>query len=491
MTGFSRKTSRNTNSEQAASEAAADALAKLNSLSKSQAVIEFGLDGKVITANPRFLDVMGYSLDEVQGRHHRMFVEPVTAQSDEYRTFWAALERGEYRAGQFKRVAKDGREVWLGASYNPVVDAEGKLYKIIEFATDITEQKADYADLRGQVEAINRSHAVVEFQMDGTIIKANPTFLHVMGYSLDEIVGKHHSMFVDKTLAQSSEYQAFWAKLRRGEFQSAQYKRIGKGGKEVWIEATYHPILDANGKPFKVVKHLTDVTAHKAEFNDLRGQIEAINRWQGVIQFNMDGTIITANRRFLEMMGYSLEEIRGKHHSMFALPGVEKSAEYREFWASLTRGEGQAHRYNRVGKGGKEVWLDASYNPIFDLNGKPFKVVKYATDLTDRKRATSEMADQFETSVKSLVASVMKSAGDVREEAESLAAAAEQANNQSAMVASATEELTASIAEISRQVSEASQIASRAVNETTEFRAHRGRSGGRRGKDRRCHPDDQ
>ena len=237
-------------------------------------------------------------------------------------------------------------------------------------------------DFGAQVAAASRSQAVIEFNMDGTIITANANFLGALGYSLDEIKGKHHSMFVEPKERDGAAYREFWAALNRGEYQAAEYKRIGKGGREVWIQASYNPVFDEKGKPFKVVKFATDVSAQKLKNADLAGQIAAIDKAQAVIEFNMDGTIITANANFLGALGYSLAEIKGKHHSMFVEPSERDSVAYREFWAALNRGEYQSAEYKRIGKGGKEVYIQASYNPILDLNGKPFKVVKYATDVT-------------------------------------------------------------------------------------------------------------
>ncbi len=227
--------------------------------------------------------------------------------------------------------------------------------------------------------------------MDGTIITANDNFLKTLGYSLDEVKGKHHSMFVDEAYRQSADYREFWARLNRGEYQAAEYKRIGKGGKEVWIQASYNPIMDLNGKPFKVVKYATDTTQQKLINADYAGQIAAISKSQAVIEFNMDGTIITANDNFLKTLGYTLDEVKGRHHSMFVDEAYRQSVDYKEFWAALNRGEYQAAEYKRIGKGGKEVWIQASYNPIMDLNGKPFKVVKYATDTTQEKLALNAM----------------------------------------------------------------------------------------------------
>jgi methyl-accepting chemotaxis protein len=285
-----------------------------------------------------------------------------------------------------------------------------------------------------QAAAAGRSQAVIEFDMDGTIRTANENFLAVMGYTLAEIQGRHHSLFVDPRERDSAAYRDFWAALNRGEYQAAEYKRIGKGGKEVWIQASYNPVFDENGRPFQVVKFAIDVTEQKLKNADLAGQIAAINKSQAVIEFNMDGTIITANDNFLNTLGYALDEIQGKHHSMFVEPAERDSEAYREFWRALNRGEYQTAEYKRIGKGGREVYIQASYNPIFDLNGRPFKVVKYATDVTRQ---------------------VLVRIGN------------ERVRNMMESVAAGAEELNSSVREISEAMSKSRDTASSAVERVT------------------------
>jgi methyl-accepting chemotaxis protein len=360
------------------------AQARIDAIGRSQAMIEFNLDGTIITANKNFLDALGYRLDEIQGKHHSMFVPADQRDSAEYKAFWAALNRGEYQAREFKRIAKDGHEVWIEASYNPVLDGNGKTVMVAKIATDITAKKIRSMTDASKIAAIGRAQAVIEFKLDGTIVTANENFCKALGYSLSEIEGKHHSLFVAEADRNGKAYRDFWAALNRGEYQAGEFKRIGKGGREVWILASYNPLLDETGKPYGVVKFATDITAEKLKNADLAGQIAAIDKAQAVIEFNMDGTIITANANFLGALGYSLPEIKGHHHSMFVEPSERDGAAYREFWAALNRGEYQAAEYKRIGKGGKEIYIQASYNPILDLNGKPFKVVKYATDTTQQ-----------------------------------------------------------------------------------------------------------
>ena len=320
------------------------------------------------------------------------------------------------------------------------------------------------ADSVAILAALDKSQAVIEFKPDGTILRANENFLATLGYSLDEIKGKHHSMFVETSYRSSSEYQRFWDDLRGGRFQAARFKRITKSGKEVWIEASYNPVLGRNGKVVKVVKFATDITKQKAVEADLLGKVEAISRSQAVIEFELDGTIIQANENFLSVLGYRLDEIKGRHHSMFVEPGYRDSQEYRQFWERLRAGEFQAGQYKRIGKGGKECWIEASYNPILDANGRPYKVVKFATDLSKRKSENAALANDFEKNVKALVQQVASNANSMQQTAQSLSAAAEQTNMQSSTVSAATEELSASVTEIARQITEASKVIGTAVD---------------------------
>jgi len=263
----------------------------------------------------------------------------------------------------------------------PLHDKSGRLAGIAVEWADAALRLRNH-ELGAIVEAAGRSQAMIEFNMDGTIIAANENFLNALGYSLAEIKGRHHSMFVEPGYRDSAAYREFWAKLNRGDYDAAEYKRIGKGGKEVWILASYNPILDVNGKPYKVVKFATDVTEAKLRNADLAGQVAAIGKSQAVIEFNMDGSIITANDNFLRTLGYSLPEIKGRHHSMFVDAAERDSAAYREFWAKLNRGEYQSGEFRRIGKGGRDCWIQATYNPILDPNGKPYKVIKFASDTT-------------------------------------------------------------------------------------------------------------
>ncbi len=314
--------------------------------------------------------------------------------------------------------------------------------------------------------ALYRSLAAIEFRMDGTIVSANENFLKVMGYGLDEIVGHHHSLFVDPAERDSAEYRAFWQALNRSEFSVARFKRIAKGGREVWLEASYNPILGANGKPIGVIKLATDITGDKTREAELHGKVEAIGRSQAVIEFALDGTILAANANFLQVMGYGLSEVEGRHHSIFVESAYRDSADYGRFWNDLRAGKFQVAQYKRLAKGGREVWIEASYNPIFDAHGVVCKVVKFATDITARKQQNAILASEFEVSVKNVVDAVANSAQTMRHTAESLAAVAGQTSQQSSVVSAAAEQLGASVNEIARQMTHANQVTDGAMGET-------------------------
>ncbi|AKM30208.1 chemotaxis protein [Pandoraea faecigallinarum] len=252
----------------------------------------------------------------------------------------------------------------------------------MEIATP--EFQMEQQELQAVTAALNRVQAVIEFDMHGRVLHANENFLQTLGYRLDEIQGQHHRIFCDPDYVASAAYREFWAKLGRGDFDTGEYKRLGKGGREVWIRASYNPVFDANGVPYKVIKFATDVTTDRTRQAEFEGKVRAMDLAQAVIEFHLDGTVITANDNFLKTLGYSLDEVRGKHHRMFCEPDYAMSTAYREFWAKLNRGEFDAGRYKRLGAGAREVWIQATYNPILDANGRPYKVVKFATDITQQ-----------------------------------------------------------------------------------------------------------
>jgi methyl-accepting chemotaxis protein len=317
---------------------------------------------------------------------------------------------------------------------------------------------AELSDLRGQMAAIQRSQAVIEFALDGIILAANDNFLAAVGYTLEQVKGRHHSMFVDPAERDSPQYRQFWEKLGRGEFHTGQFRRIARDGRELWLQASYNPILDAAGKPMKVVKYCTDITEQKRRLADLEGQIQAISKAEAVIEFDLDGTIRMANENFLKTMGYSLEEVRGKHHRMFAEPALAASPEYRHFWEKLGRGEFDAGQYKRLAKGGREVWLQACYNPILDASGRPVKVVKFATDITEQKRLSDRLA-VLVAQVRASTAEVLTSAEEISKGNSDLSQRVEEQAASLEETASSMEQMTTTVKQNADNAGQANQLA--------------------------------
>lgn len=310
--------------------------------------------------------------------------------------------------------------------------------------------------------AVMKTQAVIEFDMDGKVLTANDNFLSLLGYTLGEIKGKHHSMFVSPQDRESPDYALFWSRLRSGKADISQYKRIGKGGKEVWIEASYNPILDSAGKPCKVVKFAMDVTAQKMELSELKGQSAAIDKALAVISFSLDGTILDANANFLRTVGYTLAEVKGKHHRMFVDPASARGPEYAEFWKALKQGQYCAGQYKRIGKGGREIWLEASYNPILDPDGKPYKVVKFATNITEQVKLLGSLKDLIDVNFGDIDRALAKSDDNSSEAVQ----AAAMASSNVQTIAAAAEELAASITEISSSMTKSQTATDSAFHQT-------------------------
>ena len=319
---------------------------------------------------------------------------------------------------------------------------------------------------RAKLAAIEAAQAVIEFDLDGRILNANANFLQVLGYRIEEIRGQHHSLFVDASERESPAYAQFWAALRRGEHQTAEYRRIGKGGREVWIQGSYNPLLDRAGKPYGVLKCAVDVTAQKLRTADFEGKLRALDRSQGIIEFELDGTVIAANANFLAVVGYGLDEVRGKHHSLFVEPAERDAPAYRAFWEALRRGEFQQAEYKRIAKGGRAVWIQATYNPVRDAAGRLVKVVKFATDITPAVEDRLRRAE-LHRSVDRELDGIATSVSHASQQSMSAASASEQASANVQGVAAGAEELAASVGEISSQVGRALQITRRAVDQAT------------------------
>ncbi len=458
-----------------------DAANTLDALMKSQAVIEFKPDGTIVTANQNFLGAMGYSLEEIAGQHHAMFVDSEYVKSPEYAAFWSSLAQGQFQQAEFKRFGKGGTEVWIQASYNPVVNRKGSVVKVVKFATDITAQKLVTADYEGQLAAISLSQAVIEFKLDGTIEKANDNFLGALGYQRDEIIGKHHSMFVEPRDRDSAEYAAFWTNLREGKFQSNEFKRVGKGGREVWIQATYNPIRDMNGKPFKVVKYASDIT-------DMVAERQRRQQAQGEISQQLDQIGLIVETTTQQASDATAAAATTSSNVMAVASGAEElsasigeiSSQVNQALATTTEAVKEADQANEIITGlselansiGEVVELISSIADQTNLlalnatieaarageSGKGFAVV--ASEVKSLANQTAQATEE----IGSQIANVQKTTETVVGAIGSISTTIGNINDISTSIAAAVEEQTA----VTHEISENMQTASQGVEQITK-----------------------
>jgi len=378
------------------------------------AVIQIDENNEVVFFNPAAERLWGYQADEVIGRNVNLLVpQEIRHQHD-------ALVNANRRSGVDKIVGtsrdvqierKDGGRPWVNLALSKVQVDGGWHYTA--FVRDVTETKLRNADYKGQIEAISKAQAVIEFELDGTIITANDNFLDTFGYRLEEIVGQHHRILVDEETSRSNQYSDFWRALAKGRYQSGDYRRFSKNGREIWITASYNPILDVSGEPFKVVKYATDITSQRLQHADHQGQIEAIGKAQAVVEYDLGGTILAANENFLATMGYRLDEVVGQHHRIFVDADERQSPAYTGFWRSLEQGDFQTGEFRRKHKDGHDVWVHASYNPIFDLSGRAFKVVEFATDMTAEREARARYEHEVQEMYRACQEGRLDHRGDV------------------------------------------------------------------------------
>ena len=449
---------------------------RVDIMNMTSIVSESDLKGDILNINDKFIEISKYSREELIGHPHNTTRHP-DMPKEVFKEMWSTIGRGKTFRGIIKNRAKDGTPYYVDAVIAPVMGPNGKPQKYIGVRYDITAAEIERQNAMGILAAIDLSFAYTEYDIKGNVLKANTNFLKTLGYRIEEIIGKHHRTFVDNSFSNSNAYAQFWDDLNAGKCHSGVFKRINKEGKEIWIQAVYAPVKDEMGRVFKLVEIATDVTAEKVRGADFEGQLAAISKSQATIEFGLDGTIQTANENFLITMGYSMEEVKGRTHSMFVEESFRSSSEYREFWAKLSRGEYQSGEYKRVGKGGKEVWIQASYNPILDLNGKPFKVVKYATDVTAQANTREALKSLLSTvsdnatalagaseELSSVSTTMSATAEETSVQANVVSAASEEVSKNVQTVACGVDELNAAIKEIAKSASESAKVSQQAVN---------------------------
>lgn len=362
-------------------------------IAANNAVAVFSPSGALTSANERFVQLHGYDESgQMEGLHYSLLHDSHAQTPAEQRAFWGALTEGECQEGYFRHAKRDGSLLWVHAQWVPVVNADGAVTSVALQVRDVQDERELSTHNAVAMAGLERAMAVIFFEPDGTIKDANDSFLQVMGYTKEEVVGRHHRLFVEADYAASAEYEEHWRRLRAGESSSDEFCRVKKDGGRVWIQASYIPLADDDGKVSGIMKVALDVTQSRLKAAADQGEVEAIRRALAVIEFDLDGTIRDANDNFLGAMGYTRAEVVGRHHSMFVDSEYAGSEAYADHWARLAAGEFLGGDYRRVGKGGREVWIQATYNPVMGLDGKPVRVVKFATDITAAKVAAMENA---------------------------------------------------------------------------------------------------
>lgn len=445
-----------------------DLRGQVTAMNRSQAIIEFDMGGTILTANENFLKTMGYSLDEIEGRHHEMFCEPAYVQSIEYKRFWQALNRGEFQPGEFKRIGKGGKEVWIIASYNPILDEDGEPVKVIKFAMDITASKAE---LKARTDIMNMTSIVSESDLRGDILSINEKFCQVSKYSSEELIGKPHNTTRHPDMPKEV-FKELWATIGRGNPFRGIIKNRAKDGTPYYVDAVIAPIMGDNGKPKKYLGVRYDITEMETERQNMRGVFRAIDGAYAYIEFDTEGNVLTANQNFQTTMEYSLDSLKGKHHREFCDSATANSVEYSQFWPDLRAGKPKSGEFRRITRSGKELWLQAVYSPVTDETGRVVKVVKIATDVTAavNQRITlshvlkevAESAQTLSSASEELSANSQQMVANAEETAAQagvVSAAAQQVSTNVQTVAAGTEEMSASIREIAKNAQEAAKVA--------------------------------
>ena len=451
---------------------------KDEAISRFQAVIEFDMDGTILTANEIFLNSLGYTLREIQGQHDSIFVESSSRESADYKRFWKELSEGKFQSGTYRRIAKDGKEVWLRSTYSPVLGQDGAPIKVVAFASDNSEEHKlaeKVEELRVMADITNQTSIVSEADLKGDIISVNDKFLEISKYSREELIGKPHNTTRHPDMPKET-FKELWSTIGRGKTFRGIIKNRAKDGTPYYVDAVIAPVLGDNGKPRKYIGVRYDITAAEIERQNMRGVLGAIDGSYAYIEFDTKGNVLIANPNFLHLLGYQSEEVVGRHHRLFVDAAYANSPAYVQFWHELAAGKSNSDVFKRLTKDGKEVWIQAVYAPVKDEMGRVFKVVKIATDVTDRKvgetklRATMESilqnANSLGAASEELSANsdlMVSNAKETSAQAGVVSAAAEQVSKNVLTVATGTEEMSASIREIAKSAQEAARVASTAV----------------------------
>jgi len=369
---------------------------RADALTRHRAWVEFDPTGKVRGASPEFLGLMGYTLDEVRGQNHRMFVDAAYAESAEYRAFWQQLREGQVQSAEFMRMTKSGQRVWMRASYNPLFNAMGQVTGVMKIAQDTTAEKLAALEAQARLAAISTSQAVIDFDPQGRILTANEHFLQALGYSLHEVAGRHHRMFVPPE-DQGPDYEAFWQALRSGRYQAREFRRRHKSGRDVWIQASYNPIFDLDGRVTKVVKFATDITQQV----ELRKTAEVLSLVangtdNSVIITSAQGLIEYVNPGFCNLTGYTADEVIGRKPGALLQGPHTDAATVARIREALQARKPLYEEILNYTKAQEPYWISLSINPILDDHGQLVRYISVQADVTRTRMRSQEDATRLD-----------------------------------------------------------------------------------------------
>ncbi len=467
---------------------------QLEAFHRTQAVIEFDMEGNVLSANANFLKLMGMTADDVAGAHHQTFCEEAETRSPQYRALWEKLKRGDAHTGEYRRIGKGGKSVWIVGSYTPVLGPDGVPYKVVALATDITASKTE---LKVRTDIMNLTSIVSEADLKGDILSINEKFCQVSQYSREELIGKPHNTTRHPDMPKEV-FKEMWSTIGRGNIFRGIVKNRAKDGSPYYVDAVIAPILGDNGKPVKYLGVRYDITESERERQNMRGIFRAIDASYAYVEFDMDGNVLQANKNFLDVMEYDAAQLRGIHHRSFCNKETVHSAEYQQFWPELKAGLSKSGEFRRIARSGREVWLQAVYSPVTDETGRVTKVIKIATEITQAVRQrlalvevlkeVSDSAQALGSASEELTANSDQMVGNAAEtsaQAASASAAAEEVSKNVQTVATGTEEMSASIREIAKNAQDAAKVATvgvKAADSTTATIAKLGGSSAEIGK---------
>jgi methyl-accepting chemotaxis protein len=467
---------------------------QLEAFHRTQAVIEFDMDGNVLSANANFIKLMGMTADDVAVANHQSFCEEAEARSPQYRALWEKLRRGDSHTGEYHRIGKGGKSVWIVGSYTPVMGPDGVPYKVVLLATDITASKTE---LKVRTDIMNLTSIVSEADLKGDILCINEKFCQVSQYTREELIGKPHNTTRHPDMPKEV-FKEMWSTIGRGNIFRGIVKNRAKDGTPYYVDAVIAPILGDNGKPVKYLGVRYDITESEKERQNMRGIFRAIDASYAYVEFDMDGNVIQANKNFQEVMEYDAAQLRGVHHRSFCNKETVHSAEYQQFWPDLKAGQSKSGEFKRLARSGREVWLQAVYSPVTDETGRVTKVIKIATEITQAVRQrlalvdvikeVSDSAQALGSASEQLTANSDQMVGNAAEtsaQAASASAAAEQVSKNVQTVATGTEEMSASIREIAKNAQDAAKVATvgvKAADSTTATIAKLGGSSAEIGK---------